>query len=343
MTFFDSIKISLFSALTFLLSQTVFAQRIDIYDLMQRNDLTIQQVESIADRHFKIVGKGRGTGYKQYQRWLYEQKFHLNADGSFISPEKEFLAYQDAIRRMPRKSGWRVDKPWTQLGPAGWLATSGWNPGTGRITSIAIHPSLESTIYVTSPGGGIWKSTNAGASWAPLIDNVNSSWMNLFNITIDPSNTSVLYAGLTSGGVIKSADAGVTWAATGSGPSTIRKVIVNPSNSNIVLAVASNGVFRSANAGASWTSVNGTSTQDIEFKPGDPTVVYASSSGSAFLKSTDGGVSWTTITLPASGRALIGVSPNNPTVVYVVQASGSLFGRFYKSTDSGSTFATTIR
>lgn len=335
-------KISFLAIFSIIFLATVSGQQTDIFELMQRTDLTIQQVESIADRYFKTAGKGRGSGYKQYQRWLYEQKFHLNPDGSFIPAEKEFLAYQDAIRKMPRNDGWRVDKPWTALGPSGWLATSGWNPGTGRITSIAIHPSQESTIYITSPGGGIWKSTNSGANWTPLIDNANSSWMNLYSITIDPSNTSIVYAGLTSGGVIKSTNAGATWAATGSGPSTIRKVIVHPTNSDIVFAVANNGVFRSANGGASWASVNGTSTQDIEFKPGDPTVVYASSSTNVFLKSTDTGLTWTTITLPASGRALIGVSPNNPAVVYVVQASGSLFGRFYKSTDSGSTFTTTI-
>ncbi|MFZ4544986.1 MAG: hypothetical protein ACOYOA_13110 [Saprospiraceae bacterium] len=336
------IKFSFLLSFFFLISNFLSAQQADIHELMQRTDLTIQQVERIADSYFSGVGKGKGSGYKQYQRWLYEQKFHLNADGSFIAPEKEFLAYQDAIRKMPKKGGWRVDKPWTALGPAGWTATSGWNPGVGRLTSVAIHPSLESTIYVTSPGGGIWKSVNSGLNWTPLIDNVNSSWMNLYNICIDPLNTSVLYAGLSSGGIIKSTNAGATWSATGSGPSTIRKVTVHPSNSNIVFAAASNGIYRSVNAGSTWTQVNTNSTQDIEFKPADPNTMYASTSSSVFLRSTDNGVSWTSITLAGSGRTLIAISPNSANTVYVVQASGSLFGRFYRSTDSGLTFTTTI-
>ena len=52
-------------------------------------------------------------------------------------------------------------KSWRWLGPG--------NVG-GRIRSIVVHPSKPDTIFAGSVGGGIWKTTNGGASWAPVDD-----------------------------------------------------------------------------------------------------------------------------------------------------------------------------
>ncbi len=325
-----------------MLSMKVNAQEVNIHELMQRKDLNLQQIDEIAKKHFKKVGTGQGSGNKQYERWKYEQKFHLREDGTFTTPQDEATAYQFAVRSLKTTNSAERAAPWTELGPKSWTATSGWNPGVGRLTSVAIHPSNESIIYVSSPGGGIWKSTDAAVTWNPLIDNVNSSWMNVFNLCIDPSNANTIYAGLSSGAVLKSTNAGTTWAATGSGPSSIKKILVHPTNSNIVFAAANNGVYRSVNGGTNWTSVQAGSFQDIEFKADDANIMFASTSNSSYYRSTNNGVNWTLIPLAASGRTLLAVSPNNPNVVYAVQASGSLFGRFYKSTDAGLTFNTLI-
>jgi photosystem II stability/assembly factor-like uncharacterized protein len=331
-------------AAIFLFSSKTYAQNLNIHELMQRKDLTLNQMDAIAKKHFEKVGKGQGSGYKQYERWRFEQKFHLRSDGSFIPREEEAKSYEFALRSLKKdQSNERAAiSPWTELGPKSWTYSSGWNPGVGRLTSVAIHPSNESIIYVSSPGGGIWKSTDAAMTWTPLIDFVNSSWMNVYNLSIDPSNQNTIYAGLSSGGVLKSTDAGATWATTGSGPSTIRKVLVHPTNSSIVFAAANNGVYRSTNGGASWTSVQSGSFQDIEFKADDPSIMFASTSSSSFYRSADTGATWTLKTLEGSGRTLIGVSPNNADVIYIAQANGNVFGRFYKSTDAGLNFTVTI-
>jgi hypothetical protein len=341
--FFTTLKPRIILGVFLALSFMANAQKINIHELMERTDLKIQEVEAIADAHFKVVGTERGSGYKQYQRWLYEKRFHLREDGSFISPEEESIQYQRVAGKKTSSSGSRATTVWSELGPSSWVRTSSWNPGVGRLTSVAIHPANEAIIYVSSPGGGIWKSINSGASWTPLIDFVNSAWMNIFNLCIDPSNQNTVYAGLSSGGVLKSINAGVTWATTGSGPSTIRKILVHPTNSNIVFAAASNGLWRSTNGGTSWTSTQSTAKADVEFNPTNPNIMISSGSSSASIwRSTDNGVTWTTITLPATGRTLIGVSPNDANVVYVVQASGSTFGTLYKSTDAGLTYIAQI-
>jgi photosystem II stability/assembly factor-like uncharacterized protein len=343
----NKLKISLISiAFLHLFATYSTAQIVDIHSLIQREDLTLAQIEAIAAEHFKVVGIERGSGYKQYQRWLYEKKFHLREDGTFTTSDEEFDAYQNAIRKMPRQNSNQrsmMVPAWTELGPKTWTQTSGWNPGVGRLTSVAIHPSNENIIYVSSPGGGIWKSSNAGSTWSPLIDNVNSAWMDIYNLCIDPSNVNTIYAGRTSGGVLKSTDAGATWVAMGSGPSSIRKIIVHPTNSNIVLAAATNGIYRSTNGGTTWTQTQSTSKADVEFKSNDPNVVISSgTSSSSIWRSTDNGVTWTTITLPTSGRTMIGVSPASADTMYAVQASGSLFGALYRSVNAGQTWAATI-
>lgn len=313
-----------------------------VFELMERNDLSITEVQTRANRYFDSAGTGRGTGYKQFQRWLYERKFHTDENGYFISPQTEwnnFLQSRNSMRTEATEAA-----NWTPLGPSGWTHTSGWNPGTGRLSAMAIHPANPNVIYVGSPGGGLWKSTNAGANWTPLTDN-NSTWMSIFAITIDPLDQNTIYVGTSTSLLLKSTDGGGSFSSTGAGPGgTIRKVLIHPTSTNIIFAAATNGIWRSTNAGASWIQVHTGSKEDIEFKPDDVNIMYAS--GNDVVRSTNNGVSWTTLGVSQgitnTGRTLVSVSAANPNIVYAVQASGSLFGRMYRSTDAGATFTTTI-
>ncbi|MBL7748196.1 MAG: T9SS type A sorting domain-containing protein [Chitinophagaceae bacterium] len=333
-----------FLSLTLLLlaASCSFAQ-IPIFELMERTDINLQQAQQIAQRHFDTAGTGRGTGYKQFQRWLYERKFHTDDNGNYISPQTDWNNYLQSQPSLQTNNFTEAGN-WTELGPWGWNRTSGWNPGTGRLSAMAVLPSNEQVIYVGSPGGGLWKTINGGANWQPLTDN-NSTWMSIFAITIDPTNANTIYVGTNGSGILKSTNAGATLAPAGGGPGgNVRKILIHPSNANIVFAACTNGIWRSTNAGTSWTQVHTGSKEDIEFKPDDMNIMYAT--GNDVYRSTDNGVSWTQITagqgITNTGRTLISVSPANPNYVYAVQASGSLFGRLYKSTDAGLTFTTTV-
>ncbi len=313
-----------------------------VYSIMERTDITITQAEEMANQIFDRTGTGRGTGYKHFQRWLYERKFHTDENGYFITAQVEWNNYLQSNAAMHTLSP--LAGNWTELGPITWNRTSSWNPGTGRISALAINPANEAIIYAGSPGGGIWKTINGGVNWTPLVDN-NSTLMSIFALTIDPNNQNIVYAGTSGSTLVKSINAGATWAATGAGPSgTIRKILIHPSNSNIVFACASNGIFRSVNAGTSWTQVHTISKEDIEFKPNDLNTMYAT--GNDVYRSTDNGVTWTAVGVAQgitnTGRTLVAVSPANPEYIYIVQANGSLFGRMYKSVDAGLSFTTTI-
>jgi photosystem II stability/assembly factor-like uncharacterized protein len=320
----------------------------DIFTLMERKDLRLSEIERIANRYFDSVGTGRGTGYKQYQRWLYERKFHVDDKGYLIDAETEGARYQAAKAGMQSRQWSSAARgtfgTWVELGPRTWTHTSGWNPGNGRITAIAVHPGDPEIIYASSSWGGIWKSWNGGTNWMPLTDFTSPAWMHITHITIDPGLPLNLFAAVDGGGVIKSTNDGLSWSATGPGPDGSKKVLVHPRNSDIVFSTANNGIFRSIDRGTNWTRVHTESKEDIEFNPADPNIMYASGSGGAscFWRSTDNGLTWTPIThgITNSGRTLIGVSPANPNVVYAVQARGNEFGRLSVSTNAGQTFVT---
>ncbi|MBK8611532.1 MAG: T9SS type A sorting domain-containing protein [Chitinophagaceae bacterium] len=316
--------------------------QIQIFELMERNDISLQDAKIIAQKHFDTAGTGQGTGYKQFQRWLYERQFHVDENGSYVSTATDWNNYLSSSATNP--SNLIQAGNWTELGPVTWNRTSSWNPGTGRLTAIAIHPSNEQIIYAGSPGGGMWKTINGGTTWTPLMDN-SAVWTSIFSITIDPVDQNIVYAGTNGNGLIKSLNGGTTWANTGSGPTgNIRKILIHPSAPNTVFACAGNGIFRSTNGGTNWTQVHSSSKEDIEFKPGDMNIMYAS--GNDVYRSVNNGVTWTQVGaaqgITNTGRTLVAVSAANPNYVYAVQAAGSLFGRMYKSTDAGLTFTTTV-
>ncbi len=340
--------------------QAVAQQRIQamqpISELMERRDLKLADIEVLAQDYFKVKGKGQGSGYKQYQRWLYEQKFHLDPEGYIQSPQSEFAAFGQAAPNLNTSGSYGSASSfgptsglWTESGPIGWNQTSGWNPGVGRLTAMAVHPN-GFIIYVGSPGGGLWKYTDYGVTtWTPLLD-YNSDWMHIYSIALDPLNPDILYAGTGNGAdqVIKSLDGGLSWIVLGPGPTgTIRKLLIDPTSTNTVFACADNGVFRSVDGGNSWAQVRTGHKEDIEFEPGNSMVLYASGNNEV-VRSVDGGITWNVLSsaqgITHTGRTLISVTPADPQRVYIVQSDNSLssFGRMYRSVNGGASFATTV-
>ena len=74
-------------------------------------------------------------------------------------------------------------------------------------------------MYTAGVSGGVWKSTDGGASWNPTDDQMLN--LAVCTLAIDPTNPSVLYAGTGEGfapgnfvrglGIFKTVDAGVSW------------------------------------------------------------------------------------------------------------------------------------
>ena len=264
-------------------------------EMINSDNFTVQEIQNSASEYFKNKDKGRGTGYKSFKRWEYDalrmqdEKGFLKTPSFYFDELERYNSYKNKGTKLNQVT---TVESWEQLGPSSWNQTTGWNPGVGRITSIAIDPSDENHIIVGSPGGGVWKTTDGTTTWSALTDNLSN--IRVYALTIDPTNPNVYYWGSSNGIIFKSSDAGATWnqlADTGNGD--VNKILINPSNPNqLFCSTEYSGVFQSTDGGATWEKIHASSSRgyDIEFKPGDTSTIYAS--GNLFFKSTDGGLTF---------------------------------------------------
>jgi hypothetical protein len=117
---------------------------------------------------------------------------------------------------------------WRQAGPAPLLVANqqvfqGIGPDSGEVVDIAIDPrgGPDRIVYLATGSGGVWKSTDDGASWRPLTDYLPATAIGA--IALDAADPDIVYAGTgnlfegaagmpKSAGLFKSTDGGHTWA-----------------------------------------------------------------------------------------------------------------------------------
>ncbi len=256
---------------------------------------TVAEIQEKAEAYFAIVGTERGKGYNPYKRWEYNALRNMDENGMLKTPEfyyDELEDYNNYLNQNYQASRLADTGSWEQLGPTSWSATSGWNPGVGRITSIAVDQLNTNHIIVGANTGGVWKSMDGGSTWTVLTDNLSN--LDVYALAIDPTNSNTYFWGSTSGTIFKSNDAGATWnllADTGNG--AVNKILIDPTNtSKMYCTVEGGGIFKSINSGVNWSIIEPSATNgyDVEFKPGDTNTIYAS--GDQFYISNDGGATF---------------------------------------------------
>jgi photosystem II stability/assembly factor-like uncharacterized protein len=311
-------------------------------EMISTGRYSFKQIQDVASAHFQIKGTGKGTGYKQYKRWEYNAQRMLDDNGyvtSNIAMIEELNRY-NAIQNNSARNSSSVSSSWESMGPKALTIGGGHNPGIGRITSIAIDDYDGDHIIVGARTGGVWRTTDKGANWAPLCDNFSN--MEVTSLAMDPDDSTVYFWGGAMGEIYKSANSGMTWALLSTinpNGGAVNKIIIDPDDSDYMFAtVKSGGIYASTDGGVNWTKkTNDGYGFDIEFHPENSYTIYAT--GSMFHKSTDGGSTWTTTSTGfGSGAKLIAVSPADTNVVYVLEELNTLFGGFYVSSDGGASF-----
>lgn len=224
---------------------------------------------------------------------------------------------------------------WSPLGPG--------NIG-GRIRAIIVRPSNTSNILVGGVAGGVWKSTDGGASWIPKLD--NGAQLAIGCMVMDPANENNIYAGtgegwgnvdgVYGGGIYKSTDFGETWTLLTStiGANVwnfrnVRSMAFDGSGNLYAVTWAYNykdgkgsyytngGLYKSADGGSSWTKISSTTFSTNYFNACDvvpfssTTIILATEPNGSTLggiyRTTDGGTSWNEITasLPTASYSRI--------------------------------------
>ncbi len=216
----------------------------------------------------------------------------------------------------------------------------------GRVSAVAGIPGDPTTYYMGTPGGGMWKTTDAGDVWVPIFDDQRVA--SIGAVAIAPSNSTIVYVGTgeqtVGNGMYKSTDAGTTWAHIGLDDTHyISSVIVDPRNPDIVVVgalghpilgaaadKAARGVYKSTDGGKTWTRTlfkdEKAGVSDLVADPGNPRVLYAALwhprdffAGAAgateqdawIYKSVDEGSTWKQVTgtgLPATPLNRVGLA-----------------------------------
>lgn len=307
--------------------------------MIDAGTFTVQEIIDNAEAYFADKDKGRGTGYKPYKRWEYNALRMVKDDGYLPNIEERLTELERWNANVNETAASRTVLPdsWEDLGPRSWNATSGWNPGVGRITGLAFEEGNSNHMLIGANTGGVWRTTDGAQTWTHLTDYF--SHLAVYSVAIDPTNSNTYFFGSSGGKIFKSVDSGATWSLLGTtGNSLVNKIVINPENTNMIFATSENsGIYRSTNGGVSWVKVVSDNYGfDVAFKPGDLSVVYAS--GSGFHKSTDGGATFTTIGGFSVGPKMIGVTAADANLVYVLEASGGIFGGLYTSENGGDNF-----
>ncbi len=238
---------------------------------------------------------------------------------------------------------------------------------SGRTRSIIVDPDdpYHNIWFAGSVSGGIWKTTNSGQSWKNLTPDITN--LATSTLVMAASNHNVLYAGTGEGffnvdqvdgtGIWKSTDRGVSWeqlssTANNKQMQNITRIIVDPSNENILLAsatpgfnykskgdVANSGIFRSTDGGVSWNIVydaGSSSVEDLISNPENFNTQYATINSVGVIKSLDGGLTWKDASngINVVLRMEIAMAPTDTSTLYF-SADGGPSGSILYVTDDG--------
>jgi photosystem II stability/assembly factor-like uncharacterized protein len=252
------------------------------------------------------------------------------------------------------------------------------NAGLGSlyVSALIIDPNTPSTLYAgTTPrplsggGGGVFQSTNSGASWSAV--NTGLIGTGVHALAIDPDTPRTLYsapfgwipfAGWRGRGVFKSTDGGSSWTEVNTGLTIhgVYALAIDPLVSATLYAGASScvcgrvcscsgGVFKSDDGAGTWSAVHtgpNLNVHVLAIDPLTPTTLYAGmvrshqpagESGGGVAKSTDGGSTWMGVNTGLTDLDVyaLAIDPVTPTTVY----SGTSGGGVFKSTDGGNSWS----
>lgn len=247
-----------------------------------------------------------------------------------------------------------------------WNKTNSGIDGVANIIGLASDSGNWNTLYAYTERNGVYKSTNGGQTWSTASDGLpatpRANFGHIFPniLAIDPNNSSNLYLNV-SGEVYRSSDAAGSWSKMSNGTSiscgsglgsqsNIVGVVVDSRDSDRIFAgtVASGcagGIFRIADLTQSeqWEWIAGQDGAggmnndgwELTQSKANPNLIFSSSVHTVARKSTDNGVTWTSITPAGLGDVKILIRSHPTDSNYLLAIAGP---DLYKSTNQGSSW-----
>ena len=251
-------------------------------------------------RHQEIDYANRKRNLEWRQRWFYQ--IRSRDDKKLLDVWQRGLRHKMRMIEAQRENMDHLaghapagaGTPWFTIGPRN---------VNGRIKALAVHPTNPDIVYAGAASGGVWKSIDAGQSWRPLWDQQDT--MACVALAIAPSAPNTIYTatgewtpgygpGFPGTGVFVSTDAGATWTQRAAlVASRVAQILVSPTDANRVYVAGESGFERSSDGGVTWTSVRTGEISDAVIDPNAANTLYINVRFDGIYKSTNGGTNWT--------------------------------------------------
>jgi photosystem II stability/assembly factor-like uncharacterized protein len=251
----------------------------------------------------------------------------------------------------------------------------------GRSDAVAGSSARPFEYYFGTTGGGVYKTTDGGITWAPVTDRYFGGTVG--GIAVSESNPDIVYVGTGESdirgnvshgdGVFKSTNAGRTWEYAGLRDTRqIGRIRIHPKKPDVVYVAAlghvwgpnpDRGIFKTTDGGKTWQKIlfrsDSAGAVDLVLDPSDPEVIYATiwhayrqpwklvsgGMGSGIFKSTDGGAHWTEITrnrgLPPGTIGKVGIAISPAKPRRLWALIEADSGGVFRSDDGGATWTRT--
>jgi hypothetical protein len=274
-----------------------------------------------------------GKGLEAARRHVRSMRVYSTADGRYVSEGPRVRSgatrAQSAAPSLPNVGTWQ------KLGPG--------NLG-GRIRALVVDPTTPSTMYAGGVGG-VWKSTDGGATWAAPSDDLASQFVG--TIVMDPGDPQTLLAGtgemlyydfVYGNGIYKSTDGGAHWTqlpgTAGQDFTNVNKIVYS-AHPNVLYAATLSGVWRSMDAGANWSAIlqpssgfNESECDDLAIRrdAGHEETLFASCGrySATIYRTADAEAptpTWSSFTQAGMSRVSLAIAPSNQDVAYALAAA----------------------
>lgn len=329
------------------------------YVMYQNDHANVFDVIRAMNADTSLRQGARSREWKQVTRWLSRKRAFADEQGFVRSTAASWSAI-DAVMSAKKVDDVQASDAWESIGPFGFDGAAKMATGSQGIGVVRCHltdPNNRALVIAGTISAGIWRSTDAGASWTNV-----SVELPIQSVSRLAMSGSTVYAA-TDHGLYVSSDAGTTFrrvsltgAAATLEPTGVDQCAVAPTDPQRVVIAAKGRLFLSTNGGTTWSSASNFQGTwwDLQWHVTRNDVAYGlvqMGGHIAFARSTSGGVKFDTVGVgyptPQSdrtmARALLGLTPANPSFVAVLIAGeirngpSGVYG-LYVSRDQGSTF-----
>ncbi len=291
-------------------------------------------------------GQYRDGEYVKFMRWQSYWENTLNPDGTLGDPTAYWRTQNTRQNQRKQAVSPYLGVNWTNISYPDYIISQ---IGLGRTTSIGFHPTNANIFYVGAAIGGVWRTTDGGQTYTPLGDAL--PFMAVSSIVVKKDRPDHLFIAVSDHvwygppgiGVYKSINSGQTWQPTALSFDLADNVQLywiepDPTNPDKMFVATSAGLYVTLNEFQTVTQVNDLNTFNVRIHPGNSNIVYQGGSNGEFLRSTDGGSTFTQIQDFGNGRVYMATSSASVNRVYVRNET-----TMYKSTDSGASFPGSVR